>query len=133
MYREPSPSPPTSATANILIVEDQDGPREALAAILRPYYRICTAETATAALRIVQEQPIDLVIEDIGLPDRNGIDLLRDLLSLRDMKVIVMTGAGTVQSANDALNLGAVAYLLKPFNVKELLELVHHALQRRAA
>lgn len=128
MYREPSPSPPTSATANILIVEDQDGPREALAAILRPYYRICTA-----ALRIVQEQPIDLVIEDVGLPDRNGIDLLRDLLSLRDMKVIVMTGAGTVQSANDALNLGAVAYLLKPFNVKELLELVHHALQRRAA
>jgi DNA-binding NtrC family response regulator len=127
------PSPPISASCHILIVEDQQGPREALAAILRPYYRICTAETAAAALRIVQEQHVDLVIEDVGLPDRNGIDLLRDLLALRDMKVIVMSGAGTVQSANDALNLGAVAYLLKPFNVKELLDLVHQALQRRAA
>lgn len=132
MYSEPSPSSP-AGTCHILIVEDQEGPREALAAIFRPYYRISTAETATAALRIAQEQHIDLVIEDVGLPDRNGIDLLRDLLSLRDMKVIVMSGAGTVQSANEALNLGAVAYLLKPFNVKELLELVHQALQRRAA
>lgn len=76
---------------------------------------------------------MDLVIEDIGLPDRNGIDLLRDIRSLRDLKVIVMSGAGTLQSANDAMNLGAVAYLLKPFNVKELLELVHQALYRRAA
>ncbi len=122
-----------ASSCNILIVEDQEGPREALAAILRPHYRICTAETAKAALRIVQDQHVDLVIEDIGLPDRNGIDLLRDIKSIRDLKVIVMSGAGTLQSANEAMNLGAVAYLLKPFNVKELLELVHQALYLRAA
>ncbi len=122
-----------SSDRQILIVEDQDGPRQALAAILRPHYRICTAETAGAALQIMRTQPVDLIIEDVGLPDRNGIELLRDLKSMRDVQVIVISGAGTLESARDALRLGAIAYLLKPLNVEELLDLVHETLDRQAA
>jgi DNA-binding NtrC family response regulator len=117
----------------ILIVEDQDGPRQALAAILRPHYHICTADTARAALHIMRTEPVDLVIEDVGLPDRNGIELLRDLKSMKDVQVIVISGAGTLESARDALRLGALAYLLKPLNVGELLDLVHETLDRQAA
>ncbi|MGA6826531.1 response regulator [Nitrospira sp. NS4] len=126
-----SPAPPHVLT--ILIVEDQDGPREVLATLLRPHYRVHSADSATAALRIVQDHRIDLIIQDIGLPDRNGIELLRDLQPLTDTKVIVISGAGTVQSAQDAIKLGAVAYLLKPFNTEELLVLVHKTLTPHAA
>lgn len=126
-----TPAAPEPLT--ILIVEDQDGPREVLAALLRPHYQIYTAETANAALRIIQIRHIDLIIEDVGLPDRNGIDLLRDVKSLQDTKVIVVSGDGTLQSAQDAMTLGAVAYLLKPFNIEELLVLVRDTLEQRAA
>lgn len=126
-------SPAMPHASAILIVEDQDGPREVLATLLRPYYRVYAADTADAALRIVHDHRIDLIIQDIGLPDRNGIELLRDLQPLTDSKVIVLSGAGTVQSAQDAIKLGAIAYLLKPFNTEELLVLIQKALSPQAA
>lgn len=112
-------------TASILIIEDQDGSRDVLVALLRRDYRLYTAQTASDALRILRRHRIDLIITDIGLPDRNGLDLLHDLQPLRDTKVIVISGAGSVETAQKALSLGAVAYLLKPYNIEELLTLVH--------
>ena len=61
----------------ILIVEDQEGPRKALMMILSSFYRIYTAETASAGLKIIVDRPIDLVIMDVGLPDYSGVELLR--------------------------------------------------------
>ncbi len=61
----------------ILIVEDQEGPCAALMMILRPFYQVESAETAAAALELVVQNPIDLVIMDVGLPDYSGIELLR--------------------------------------------------------
>ena len=120
-------------TSTILIVEDQDGPREVLSILLSPHYHIHTADSASTALQVLRQHPIDLIIADVGLPDRNGIDLLRDLQPLTTTKVIVISGAGTVQSAQDAIKLGATAYLLKPFNTEELLTLIQHALSPQAA
>jgi DNA-binding NtrC family response regulator len=119
--------------STILIVEDQDGPREVLATLLRPHYHVHTVDTAHAALRILQHHHIDLIIADVGLPDRSGIELLRDLQPLTETNVIVLSGAGTVQSAQEAIKLGAAAYLLKPFNIEELLVLVHKTLTPHAA
>lgn len=121
--------------SRVLIVEDEIGPREVLVALLSEEYQVDTAETAAAALQILQDNQFDLIIADIGLPDQNGIDLLCKLKSNRRVtaKVIMMSGAGTVQSAQHAITLGAVAYLLKPFNIDELLTLVHNTLEQRAA
>ncbi len=114
----------------ILIVEDQEGPCAALMMILRPFYQVESAETAAAALELVVQNPIDLVIMDVGLPDYSGIELLRRIRAAgRDVKVIVMSGGGSVESADDVLQLGAVAYLLKPFNFQEVLTLVQNALR----
>lgn len=124
-------SAPQAST--ILIVEDQDGPREVLTTLLSPRYRVYTAATACAAIHVLQRHRIDLIIQDVGLPDRNGIELLRDLQPLAGTKVIVLSGAGTVQSAQDAIKLGAAAYLLKPFNTDELLVLIHNTLTPDAA
>lgn len=119
----------TVSEQTILIVEDQEGPRRALMMILGSFYRIHTAETASAALKIVAEFPIDLMLMDVGLPDYSGIELLRRVRATgRDIKVIVMTGGASIESAEEVLRLGAVAYLLKPFNFQEVLTLVENAL-----
>lgn len=102
--------------------------------ILSSFYRIHTAETASAGLNILLDCPIDLVIMDVGLPDYSGIELLRRVrASGRDVKVIVMSGGASVESAEEVLRLGAVAYLLKPFNFQELLTLVENALNVKDA
>jgi DNA-binding NtrC family response regulator len=118
----------------ILIVEDQEGPRKALMMILSSFYQIYSAETASAALKIIVDCPIDLVIMDVGLPDYSGIELLRRVrASGQDVKVIVMSGGGTIESAEDVLRLGAVAYLLKPFNFQEVLTLIADVLKTKDA
>jgi DNA-binding NtrC family response regulator len=118
----------------ILIVEDQEGPRKALMMILSSFYRVYTAETASSALKIIVDCPIDLVIMDVGLPDYSGIELLRQVrASGQDVKVIVMSGGGTIESAEDVLRLGAVAYLLKPFNFQEVLTLIADVLKAKDA
>jgi putative two-component system response regulator len=112
----------------VLVVEDQEGPREALTVILRPFGQVIAVTTALAAIEVLWQQDIDLVIEDVGLPDKNGIDLLKDIRALcPSIGVIVITGAGTVQSAEDAIEYGAIAYLLKPFSFQELIALVQDA------
>ncbi len=118
----------------ILIVDDQEGPRAVLTVLLCPLYRVYTAATAGAALKAIAEHPIDLVIADVGLPDYSGIELFRKMKVIRhDAKVIMMSGGGTIESALDAMQLGAAAYLLKPFNVQEVLALVQDALQIKLA
>lgn len=111
---------------SILIVEDQEGPRKALRMILGSFCRIYTAEAASIALEIIAGRPVDLVIIDVGLPDYSGIELLRRVRARGcDVKVIVMTGGdGSAESAEEAMRLGAVAYLLKPFNFLEVIALV---------
>jgi len=120
----------TLSDQTILIVEDQEGPRRALMMILSSFYRIHTAETASAALKIIVDSPIDLILMDVGLPDYSGIELLRRVRATgRDVKVIVMTGGASIEAAEEVLRLGAVAYLLKPFNFQEVLTLVENALK----
>ncbi|MDP1767753.1 MAG: response regulator [Nitrospirota bacterium] len=123
-----------SSQPSVLIVEDQEGPRKALCMILSSFYRIYMAETAFAALKIISESHMDLVIMDVGLPDISGIELLRRVrASGQAVKVIVVTGRGSLESAEEAMRLGAVAYLLKPFNLLEVLDLVQQGVRTSAA
>ena len=118
----------------ILVVEDQEGPCAALIMILSPFYRVDAVETASAALKILLECPINLVIMDVGLPDISGMELLRRVrASGQAVKVIVVTGRGSLESAEEAMRLGAVAYLLKPFNLLEVLDLVQQGVKTSAA
>ncbi len=114
----------------ILIVEDHEGVRKALRVILSPFYCVDIAETACAALKIIIDRPIDLAIMDVDLPDYDGVELLRRVrVSRRDVKVIVISGRGSIESAKETLLLGAMAYLLKPFNFAEILTLVEAGLK----
>lgn len=110
---------------NILIVEDEKGPQDALRVVLRPFCHLHIAATAESALQALREFAIDLVTLDLMLPDRNGLDLLKEMKQKRDdLAVIVITGYGSCQSAMTCLKHGAAGYLLKPFNCLDLLDLV---------
>lgn len=118
--------------ANILIVEDEEGPREAIKLILSPYFNLFTVDRAEVAQQILKTQPIDLVTLDLKLPDQSGTDLLAQIRKDgKDVDVVIITGYGTLQSAIEAIRHGVAAYILKPFNVSDLLEVVKKTLERR--
>ncbi|MGH7255069.1 MAG: HD domain-containing phosphohydrolase [Nitrospirales bacterium] len=121
------PSKPT-----ILIVEDEAGPRDALKIILRPFYNLHAVDNAQGALRVLNEERVDLVTLDLKLPDRQGMELLQDIRQERhDVEVIIITGYGSLKSAMDGIRFGAAAYLLKPFNVSELIKLINQTVEKK--
>lgn len=123
---------PNTDRPTILIVEDEPGPRDALRIILRPFYSLLAVETAEAALRLMREQPVDLVTLDLKLPDRQGTDLLHQIkVEHDDVEVIIITGYGSLHSAMDGLRYGAAGYLLKPFNVTELIRLIDQTMAKK--
>jgi putative nucleotidyltransferase with HDIG domain len=106
----------------VLIVDDEPAPRASLTHVLRQDFNILTADTAGAALVVLDQGGIDLVTLDLKLPDRPGSSLLRDIkLAHAAVEVIMVTAYGTLESAMDCIHQGAAGFLLKPFNASELL------------
>ena len=100
--------------------------------ILRPFFNIQAAESASAAIDVLNSQPIDIITLDQKLPDRQGIDLLQDIKHHHaGVEVIIITGYGSLKSAMEGIRHGAAGYLLKPFNVSELLSLINQTLEKK--
>src|SRR5499427_2800635 len=115
----------------ILIVEDD-------AVFLRPLLRVVDAEgyevramqSGEAALELLRHEDFDLVLADKQLPKMDGIELVRQLKAGHpDVAIVVMTAHATVQSAVEALRLGAVDFLLKPFDLTEAVLAIRHAIE----
>jgi putative two-component system response regulator len=122
----------TKTKPTVLVVDDEAGPRDALKVILRPFFNIVAADNAKAALDILNERPIDLITLDQKLPDRQGIDLLQEIKhDYADTEVIIVTGYGSLKSAMEGIRHGAAGYLLKPFNVIELITLINQTLGKK--
>ncbi len=122
----------TRTKPTVLVVDDEAGPRDALKVILRPFFNVRSAENAKAALEVLNEQPIDLITLDQKLPDRQGMDLLQDIKhDHADIEVIIVTGYGSLKSAMEGIRHGAAGYLLKPFNVIELVTLITQTLEKK--
>ena len=121
--------------ANILVVDDEPGIREFLAdALAMDAHDVAQASDGTEALRLVYNRAFDLMLTDLRMPGAlNGIDLLRKLKSEQpDTEVIVMTAHGSVETAVEAMKLGAYDYLQKPIGgPAELRLIVARALERR--
>src|SRR5512146_282295 len=116
----------------VLVIDDEAGPRDALKVILRPFFNIQSAESARAALDVLNKQQIDLITLDQKLPDRQGMDLLQEIKhDHADIEVIIITGYGSLKSAMEGIRHGAAGYLLKPFNVTELITLVNQTLEKK--
>jgi DNA-binding NtrC family response regulator len=117
----------------ILIVEDDDLMRELMTKILfGEQYQIFQASSGEQALKLVQEQTIDLVLTDLRLTGMNGLQLLTELRAFDpEIVVIVMTAYASVETAVEAMRKGAYDYLTKPFINDEIRVMLRRALNQR--
>ncbi len=120
----------STMTANILIVEDEDAIRRFVRqALEREGYRVFDAENMARGLLEAATRKPDLVILDLGLPDGNGVDFIRDLRQWSSVAVMVLSARSDEQDKIDALDAGADDYLTKPFGIGELLARVRVSLR----
>ncbi|HEX8446106.1 MAG TPA: response regulator [Sphingomonas sp.] len=120
-------------TGQILIIDDEGAIRRLLrGAIERVGMRVDEAATATEGLTLARRPGCELVLLDLGLPDRDGIELV-PLLKAADRAVIVLTARDATAEKVAALDLGADDYVVKPFDTEELLARIRGALRRRGA
>lgn len=118
-------------TARILCIDDEPAIRRLLrGALERGGFAAIEAETASAGLDALRREKPDLALLDLGLPDRDGIELV-PLLALH-CAVIALTARDASSEKVAALDLGAVDYVVKPFDTEELLARVRVALRSRA-
>ncbi|QJD58838.1 sigma-54-dependent Fis family transcriptional regulator [Pseudomonas sp. gcc21] len=120
-------------TTRILLVEDDRSLREALADTLSlGGYDYFEAESAEAALKLLEREAVSMVVSDVNMPGMDGHDLLRILnQQYPQLPVLLMTAYGTVQQAVTAMRDGAVDYLVKPFEPRALLDLIAQHSQGR--
>ncbi|MCJ7593746.1 MAG: sigma-54 dependent transcriptional regulator [Desulfobacterales bacterium] len=106
----------------ILIVDDEKNYLVVLEALLAPEgYEIVTADNARAALRVIEESDLDLVITDMKMPGMNGMELLEESKKIKpELPVIMMTAFGTIEMAVEAMKKQAYHYITKPFQNEEL-------------
>ncbi|MGI5083388.1 sigma-54-dependent transcriptional regulator [Treponema putidum] len=119
---------------NILIIDDEKNIREGLAMALEDEgYGVITADNGRTGLDIALKEEVDLVITDLKMPEISGEEVLREVISKTPgVPVIVLTGHGTVETAVEAMRMGAYDFLTKPLNLERLFLLVKRALQNRA-
>jgi DNA-binding response OmpR family regulator len=117
----------------ILVVEDEPGiARLVHDYLVRAGFAVVRAANAGEALAGARSSTPALVVLDLGLPDRDGLDLLRDLRSSLDVPIVILTARGDETDRVVGLELGADDYVVKPFSPKELVARVRAVLRRTA-
>jgi DNA-binding NtrC family response regulator len=130
-FGEASPS----SAGSVLIVDDEAEIRESLRTLLElEGYEVETASTGEEGLGRIGERTFDLVLLDVALPDRNGLDILVDLRAIDPVTSVVMiTAYGTVENAVRAMQAGAANFIQKPWDNEKLLADVRAAVARHRA
>jgi two-component system KDP operon response regulator KdpE len=118
----------------VLVVDDEPQILRALRInLLARQYRVSTAGTGAEALRAAASDHPDLVVLDLGLPDMDGVDVVRSLRAWSPVPIVVLSGRLNSAAKIDALDAGADDYVTKPFNVEELLARIRAVTRRLAA
>jgi len=122
-----------SSVTNILVTDDEPATLETLSAALEDMgYKITTAVNGQEALTLIRRQPFNIVIADIKLPDISGLEILETTKELYpEAAVIMITGHASIETAVDAINEGAYAYILKPVAMNELENIINNALREQ--
>ena len=120
--------------ARILIIDDDENIRKVLQTILEDEgYVTDSAETAQKAIQKSEQAFYNLALIDVRLPDMEGIELLSKLRETKPkMRKIIVTGYPTLQNAVGAVNKGADAYVMKPFDVEKILLTIEEQIAKQA-
>ncbi len=120
--------------ANIIILDDEQSYRQLLTLVFEDAGNsIRTAMNGRQALALLEDEPADVIISDVKMPDMDGIQLLRAIRETQpDLGVILMTAFASVETAREAFKLGADDFIQKPFDVEELKLIVRKTLEKQA-
>jgi two-component system, NtrC family, response regulator AtoC len=121
-----------SEKSAILIIDDDVNSLQGLKSILENNheYSIFAADKASSALDIIKNNHIDLMLTDLKMPDKSGMEIMQEALAIdENIQVIMMTAYGTVENAVDAMKKGAYDFITKPLNLDELDILIKRALE----
>ena len=118
-----------SGLARILVVDDDRDTRIVMQRLLQTAgYEVITADSCAAALEVAQRQRIDLLIADIGLPERDGIELMTQLHAMYPMPAIAISGYGMPADKLRGTSAGFAEYLVKPIDFNTLKSAVYQVL-----
>jgi putative nucleotidyltransferase with HDIG domain len=122
------------AKRTVLVVDDERGPRESLRMILSPAHHVLVAPDGTEALEMLRQHPVDLVTLDLNMPGMSGSDAMQAIHDeFPQVEIVIVTGCGTIESAAQGIRFGICDYLLKPFDIVQVMGAVGRALARRKA
>jgi signal transduction histidine kinase len=115
----------------VLVIDDEVGPRESLRMLLKPSYQVHTADSVERGLQLLTEKKPDAIVMDIRMPGMTGIEGLRRIRQIDPhLSVIMLTGFGALETAKEALRLGANDYISKPFDAREMQEVISRNVER---
>ena len=121
-----------AAAKTVLICDDDQGMRDTIAAILKRDYRVLTVSSGEAALALLKQEDVDLILLDVRLPGISGFDVLRIVKENYNLVECIMISAiGEVETAVQAMKHGAYHYVTKNFDYDELRSLVRNACERQ--
>jgi len=127
-----NPSVISPAKPVVLVVDDDEGIRDTLEAILTKDYTVIKAKDGRAALRLIDEKEVQVMLLDIRLPDINGLDVLKRVKErYDDIEVAMITAIKEVDTAVKAMKLGAYDYITKEFDYDEVVNLVRHIIEKQ--
>jgi two-component system NtrC family response regulator len=122
----------TPLPKTLLVVDDDEGMRDTLSAILRRQYRVLVVESAEAALAVLRREAVDLMLLDVRLPGMNGLELLKIVKDQHALvEVIVISAVNEIETAVQAIKLGAYHFITKDFEYEALRSLVANASERQ--
>ncbi len=118
--------------AAVLLIDDEEGSRQALILLLKGSYNVTGAASGHEARQRLAAEQFDIVITDLRLPDCSGIDLLKQIRSYHPAtEVVLITGHASAETAVSAMKEGAFDYVTKPLNMEELRIILAKALEKR--
>lgn len=116
---------------SVLVVEDEAIVRESLKDSLKDTHAITTAETGEEALELIKKKDFDILVVDVRLPGKSGIEVIRDVKQTKPyIRSIVITAFPSVELAVEAMKQGAVDYLVKPIHIEDLENLIWENLSK---
>lgn len=115
----------------ILVIDDERGPRESLRMVLKFDYELFLADRVDGGIEFLRDERPDLVIMDIRMPEKNGIEGLQEIREIDpNVSIIMLTGYGDLETAQQAIRYGANDYLQKPFDANDIQEVVKKYVDR---
>ena len=124
-------APPTAVSWSVLLVEDHMDSARVLSALLRRRgYKVYHANSVAEARALYRSEPVDVIVSDLGLPDGNGLDLIKDLRAVREVPSIVLSGYGEAETQASSLQAGVQEHLTKPVELPRLEAALQRVLGR---